>query len=702
MASPLPPDPYAGLGVEKDATAAQIKSIYRKLVLKCHPDKVTDPALKAKAADDFHRIQQAYEILSDQDRRTRYDAQVKLAALRRDVMEKKAAAAPSATTKPATRDAPSPVPGRPAYGAAPASYSKPAEPIYEDRKPSRSYEADHEYFPDNRTFKKREDYDKAAKRSVPRDRERKDSRTRGYERSQQEVRAKEKEREKAMHSERHRARDKEVRRERGYKTVNVHDESESDDVRHYSNPERGRRRDEERVREKERERDRDLRERELREREARDRERERELKEREREKERVRVRERERDVDRERPRDWEREEKLQRDKDQKRYEGQSRKTKEQYAIDEAKAYMNGRTRGDARPSAPRTASMGDAYTIERPRDVQPPLVRRTSVRPKTDSRQHSPPPSSRRDRERERMHSVAEGLHFPVEREPQDLRELRRPPGLEKSTSSPAGFKPTLRAATLGSSLDHAPPLPPQMHRSETMPAVSSKRKDAAGPHRSSTLRQTEFNSSGLPTPIPSPEEPAPSTPYTVKQYRYTASPDNSDYNPPRRTAPREPLDRDLHTRERRPADSPSPGPTTRPINPPRHSSATQPPPLRPVHTYYATTPTESPTSYSRTSPIRPSLTRRESVKSQPVYADLPRSKPDHPSAGGLDRERTRDRERERERGRERDRPADQRERSHQKYAYDVPMASGYTGGVGGRTGSSTRPTMHGRSATAC
>ncbi|KAF1350934.1 DnaJ domain-containing protein, partial [Delphinella strobiligena] len=73
MSSPLPPDPYVGLGVSKDADAAQIKSIYRKLVLKCHPDKVTDAAKKAEAADEFHRIQQAYEILSDEERRSRYD-----------------------------------------------------------------------------------------------------------------------------------------------------------------------------------------------------------------------------------------------------------------------------------------------------------------------------------------------------------------------------------------------------------------------------------------------------------------------------------------------------------------------------------------------------------------------------------------------------------------------------------------------------
>ncbi|KAK7521270.1 DnaJ domain-containing protein, partial [Phyllosticta citriasiana] len=72
MASPLPPDPYAALGVAKDATAAAIKTAYRKLALKSHPDKFPDTE-KAQKADEFHRIQQAYEILADTDRRERYN-----------------------------------------------------------------------------------------------------------------------------------------------------------------------------------------------------------------------------------------------------------------------------------------------------------------------------------------------------------------------------------------------------------------------------------------------------------------------------------------------------------------------------------------------------------------------------------------------------------------------------------------------------
>merc|ERR1712072_838130 len=69
MSSPLPEDPYISLGVAKDATPQTIKTQYRKLVLKFHPDKVQDPALKQAAVDEFHKIQKAYEVVGDEDKR---------------------------------------------------------------------------------------------------------------------------------------------------------------------------------------------------------------------------------------------------------------------------------------------------------------------------------------------------------------------------------------------------------------------------------------------------------------------------------------------------------------------------------------------------------------------------------------------------------------------------------------------------------
>ncbi|KAL2211847.1 heat shock protein DnaJ, partial [Sarocladium strictum] len=73
MSSPLPENPYEILGVSKDAQLPEIRSAHRKRVLKCHPDKVQDPALKAEKQNEFQRVQQAYELLSDENEREKYD-----------------------------------------------------------------------------------------------------------------------------------------------------------------------------------------------------------------------------------------------------------------------------------------------------------------------------------------------------------------------------------------------------------------------------------------------------------------------------------------------------------------------------------------------------------------------------------------------------------------------------------------------------
>lgn len=60
-------DPYIILGVSKDASADEIKKAFRKLALQHHPDKV-------KGNDsEFKRINNAYQILSDPDKRRLYD-----------------------------------------------------------------------------------------------------------------------------------------------------------------------------------------------------------------------------------------------------------------------------------------------------------------------------------------------------------------------------------------------------------------------------------------------------------------------------------------------------------------------------------------------------------------------------------------------------------------------------------------------------
>lgn len=64
-------DYYAALSVSKNATDKEIKSAYRKLARKCHPD--VNPGDKG-SEDRFKAISEAYEVLSDPEKRKKYDA----------------------------------------------------------------------------------------------------------------------------------------------------------------------------------------------------------------------------------------------------------------------------------------------------------------------------------------------------------------------------------------------------------------------------------------------------------------------------------------------------------------------------------------------------------------------------------------------------------------------------------------------------
>jgi curved DNA-binding protein CbpA len=131
-----PPDPYKALGLTKDADATTIKATYRKLVLKCHPDKVEGKQ------DEFHKIQQAYELIGDDESRRKYDLEEQLLALKRE----KARNGPSVNVKAERYDV---------RTAAPAGSRN-----YEERKTSRSFEDDRHYEERARKFDNYDPYPK--------------------------------------------------------------------------------------------------------------------------------------------------------------------------------------------------------------------------------------------------------------------------------------------------------------------------------------------------------------------------------------------------------------------------------------------------------------------------------------------------------------------------------------------------------------
>eukprot|EP00204_Picochlorum_oklahomense_P003072 CAMPEP_0118803434 /NCGR_PEP_ID=MMETSP1161-20130426/17151_1 /TAXON_ID=249345 /ORGANISM="Picochlorum oklahomensis, Strain CCMP2329" /LENGTH=104 /DNA_ID=CAMNT_0006731947 /DNA_START=111 /DNA_END=422 /DNA_ORIENTATION=- len=64
-------DYYGILGVGKTATDAELKKAYRKLAVKWHPDK--NPDNQEEATKKFKEISEAYDVLSDPEKREIYD-----------------------------------------------------------------------------------------------------------------------------------------------------------------------------------------------------------------------------------------------------------------------------------------------------------------------------------------------------------------------------------------------------------------------------------------------------------------------------------------------------------------------------------------------------------------------------------------------------------------------------------------------------
>lgn len=66
---------YSILGVNSECSGEEIRRAYRKLAMQWHPDRWTrSPCLLGEAKRKFQQIQEAYSVLSDQRKRTMYDA----------------------------------------------------------------------------------------------------------------------------------------------------------------------------------------------------------------------------------------------------------------------------------------------------------------------------------------------------------------------------------------------------------------------------------------------------------------------------------------------------------------------------------------------------------------------------------------------------------------------------------------------------
>ena len=62
-------DYYEVLGIQKNANKEEIKNAYRKLALQYHPDRNKEPTAEEK----FKELSEAYAVLSDEEKRKRYD-----------------------------------------------------------------------------------------------------------------------------------------------------------------------------------------------------------------------------------------------------------------------------------------------------------------------------------------------------------------------------------------------------------------------------------------------------------------------------------------------------------------------------------------------------------------------------------------------------------------------------------------------------
>lgn len=224
MSSPPPFDPYEVLGVSKDAEVEQIKKAHRKLVIKCHPDKVQDESLRARANDEFHKVQRSYEILVDPSERKRYDNQMRLVELKAESFGRGYSSAPSPRTGPSS-----------------SAYEFRNGRMYEERVPdnagSRFFEDDSRYFDEPRgSARKYDGYERRSSESRPTT-EKKKSKTVEVKVGGLFSTSKERVQTRDNHSDRKKTRDQERRREASDKYTRsawVEDEGSDDDVSYFS------------------------------------------------------------------------------------------------------------------------------------------------------------------------------------------------------------------------------------------------------------------------------------------------------------------------------------------------------------------------------------------------------------------------------------------------------------------------------------
>lgn len=226
MTTTIPSDPYRVLGVDQDADTAAIKTAYRKLVLKCHPDKVTDPTLKAEKQEEFQKVQQSYETLIDPEKRQQYELEQRA---RKSREERDSRATPTKTTPTTTRHtnvhiftahpppefrsssskhSPSKTASYKPYGSG-TTYSKSFDTVFNTSSRPKPY------YEENNVRTRRSVSDEKLKRDDSRDRRRRVDEDREWERrKREEDREIKRQKDQMKERERERERDRERERER--------------------------------------------------------------------------------------------------------------------------------------------------------------------------------------------------------------------------------------------------------------------------------------------------------------------------------------------------------------------------------------------------------------------------------------------------------------------------------------------------------